>query len=178
MMKITLSPFTEEGYHLFFRGYVPDPLMSSAPFRYSREQISNSYRYNYGGFQKGYAHFGIFLDDVPVGSFQLKRMDPEKQTCEFGIILQSDRYKNQGIGTEAVRIGMEIARDRFGMRIIYGDTMGRNFRMRRVFEKLGFVLVETVADAFELPDGGHEDRLVYRIDLAAKTAETMTDKTR
>ena len=139
--------------------------MTSAPFRYSREQISNSYRYNYGGYQKGYAHYGIFLDDIPVGSFQLKRMDPDKKSCEFGIILQNDRWKNQGIGTEAVRIGLNIARKEYHMRVVYGDTMGRNVRMQRVFEKLGFELIETVRDAYDLPEGGHEDRLVWRKQL-------------
>ena len=166
MKKITLSPFSEEAYHRFFRGYVPDPLMTSSSFTYNREQISNSYRYNYGGFQKGYAHFCIFLDDETDGSFQLKRMDNDKKTCEFGIILQNDRYKNQGIGTEAIRIGLTIARDRYGMQTVYGDTMGRNIRMRRVFEKLGFELYETVKNAYNLPEGGYEDRLVWKKQLS------------
>ena len=137
--------------------------MSSMPFHYNREQIDNSYRYNYGGFQKGYAHFGIFLDGYPVGSFQLKRIDPDKRTCEFGIILQNDTYKNRGIGSEAIRIGLGIARRDYGVRTVYGDTMSRNTRMRHVFEKLGFELCETVHDAFELPEGGFEDRLVWKI---------------
>ena len=88
-------------------------------------------------------------------------MDPEKKQCEFGIILRDDSVKNQGIGTEAIRRGMEIARDRYQMKTIIGDTMGRNTRMMRVFEKLGFKLSETVPDAFELPDGTREDRYVY-----------------
>ncbi len=139
--------------------------MSSVPFRYDREQVANSYRYNYGGFQKGYAHYGIFLNGIPVGSFQLKRIDPESRTCEFGIILQSDRYKNRGVGTEAVRIGLQIARDEFHVQTVYGDTMGRNYRMKRVFEKLGFELCETVQDAYELPEGGYESRLVWKKEL-------------
>ena len=165
MNTVTLTPFTEDDYHLFFRGYVQDPMVSPLPFHYNREQISNSYRYNYGGFQKGYAHYGIYLDGIPVGSFQLKRIDPEKQSCEFGIILQHDGYKNRGIGTEAVRIGMAIARNDFRVKTIYGDTMGRNLRMRRVFEKLGFENFETVREAFELPDGTFDDRLVWRKQL-------------
>ena len=136
--------------------------MSLSAFRYDREQISNSYRYNYGGFQKGYAHFGIFLDDTPIGSFQLKRINPEKRSCEFGIILQCDRYKNRGIGTEAIRIGMNIARSKYQVRTVYGDTAGRNVRMQRVFEKLGFELIETVPEAFELADGRFDDRLIWK----------------
>ena len=171
MESITLSPFSEEDYHRFFRDYVPDTMMSSQPFHYNREQISSSYRYNYGGFQKGYAHFGIFLGDRPVGAFQLKRMDPETRSCEFGIILQNDTFKNRGIGTEAVRIGLQIARQEYDVRVVYGDTMARNVRMCRVFEKLGFELIETVPEAYALPEGGFEDRLVWRIrfsDIAGK----------
>ena len=139
--------------------------MTAVPFHYNPEQVSSSYRYNYGGFQKGYAHFGIFLDDLPVGSFQLKRINYENHSCEFGIILQHDGYKNRGIGTEAIRIGMNIAKAEFHVSTIFGDTMRRNVRMRRVFEKLGFELCETVKNAYELPEGGYEDRLVWKKNL-------------
>ena len=100
-----------------------------------------------------------------MGSFQLKRMDPERKTCEFGIILQNNAVKNRGIGTEAIRLGLEAARDRFGMNTVIGDTMGRNKHMIHVFEKLGFTLVETVPGSFELPGGVREDRLVFQKNL-------------
>ncbi|MBR2661273.1 MAG: GNAT family N-acetyltransferase [Clostridia bacterium] len=161
MSGLELRTFTEEEYHVFFRRYQPDPLMDPSPFRYNREQISRSYAYNHGGYRENYVHFGVFLDNRPVGSFQLKRMDPEKKQCEFGIILQDDSVKNKGIGTEAIRAGMKIARDQYGMETIIGDTMGRNRRMMHVFEKLGFSLTEMVPGAFELPDGSREDRYVY-----------------
>lgn len=162
MDQIELRPFSEKEYHQFFRDYVPDPLMNASPFRYNREQISRSYRYNYGGFQEHYAHFGIFKAYQPVGSFQLKRMNEQKGSCEFGIILQHDGVKNLGIGTRAIQIGMAIAREQYGMQTILGDTMGRNKRMIHVFEKLGFQLVECCPGAYELPDGSREDRLVYQ----------------
>ena len=79
MNGIQLRTFTEEEYHRFFRRYQPDPMMDSSPFRYNREQISRSYLYNHGGYRENYVHLGIFLDDEPVGSFQLKRMDQEKR---------------------------------------------------------------------------------------------------
>ena len=165
MSRIELRTFTEEEYHAFFRRYQPDPLMDPSPFRYNREQISRSYVYNHGGYRENYVHLGIFLDGEPVGSFQLKRMDPEKKQCEFGIILRDDSVKNRGLGTEAIRAGMRIAREKHGMETIIGDTMGRNRRMMRVFEKLGFTLTETVPGAFEMPDGSREDRHVYTKNL-------------
>ena len=162
---VELRTFTEKEYHRFFRGYESDPLMDPVSFVYNKEQISRSYAYNHGGYRENYAHFGIFLDGEPVGSFQLKRMDPERKTCEFGIILQNNAVKNRGIGTEAIRLGLEAARDRFGMNTVIGDTMGRNKRMIHVFEKLGFTLVETVPGSFELPGGVREDRLVFQKNL-------------
>ena len=58
-------------------------------------------------------------------------------------------------------MGIRLARDRYGMKTVIGDTMGRNRRMMHVFEKLGFTLSEIVPDAFELPDGSREDRYIY-----------------
>ena len=165
MRNIELRTFSEEEYHAFFRHYVPDPAMDPSPFRYSREQVSRSYLYNHGGYRDDYEHFGIFLDGKPVGSFQLKRIDPGTKNCEFGIILQNDTYKNLGIGTEAIRKSMRIARDKYGMKTLTGETMGRNTRMIRVFEKLGFTLIEKAAGAYALSDQTRDDRLVYRIDL-------------
>ena len=162
MSRIQLRTFTEPEYHQFFRRYRSDPLMDPVPFRYSREQVSRSYAYNHGGYRENYVHLGIFLDGRPVGSFQLKRIDRPARRCEFGIIMQNDSVKNQGIGTEAIRQGMMIARDQFGIITFIGDTMGRNKRMIRVFEKLGFELTERIPEAFELPDGQKEDRLVYQ----------------
>ena len=165
MNKIVLRTFSEEEYHVFFRDYVPDPMMDPSPFHYNREQISRSYHYNHDGFRQNYEHFGIFMNDRPVGSFQLKRIDISNQCCEFGIILQNNSVKNRGIGTEAIHQGMKIANEKYGIRTMIGDTMQRNRRMIHIFEKMGFELTETVRDAFVLPDGTHEDRLVYQAEI-------------
>ena len=157
---ISLRRFAENEYHQFFRCYIPDSLVS-APFEYDREQISRSYFYNYSGMQKNYLHLGVFEDERPVGAFQLKRIDEDKKKCEFGIILLDEETRCRGIGTAAVMEGIRIASWMFGIETIIGDTMGRNLRMRRIFDKLGFNLVETVPDAFTLFNGEQDDRLVY-----------------
>ena len=161
MNRIELRTFTEAEYHTFFMRYESDPLTDPSPFRYNREQVARSYFYNHGVYRPDYEHFGIFLNDEPVGSFQLKRIDREQNQCEFGIILRDNSVKNRGIGTEAIRLGINTARKKYCVRKMIGDTMGRNCRMIRVFEKLGFVLIETVPDAFKLSDGSRDDRLVY-----------------
>ena len=137
-------------------------MMDSSPFTYNHEQISRSYLYNHGFYRPDYIHLGAFVGQEAVGSLQLKRMDQQKHSCEFGIILQNDRFKDKGIGSAAILKLMKIARDQFGMERMIGDTMRRNKRMIHVFEKLGFSLIETVTNAFELPDGLREDRLIYQ----------------
>ena len=157
---VELRPFTEAEYHAFFREYRQDPLMNPEPFIYSAETVSRSYIYNYQ-YRDHFALYGIFVRDVPVGSFQLKRMDPETGCCEFGIILQNEKVKNRGIGTAAMRLGEKIAHETFGMRWLTGDTRGQNKRMQHLFEKLGFQLTETVEKAYDLGHGQYDTRLVY-----------------
>ena len=70
--------------------------------------------------------------------------------------------KDRGIGTEALILGLEIARTQYHIDYIFGDTAGRNNRMKRVFEKTGFELIETVPNAFELPDGRYDSRLIWK----------------
>ena len=169
MPEVTLRPASEAEYHLFFRGYQSDPLIDSHPFVYSREMVSRSYQYNYSGIQKGYAHYGIFCGDQMIGCFQLKRMNFEKKSCEFGIILQNDSLKGKGYGTQAVILGICEAKDHFKIRYLIADTMSINFAMRRIFDKLGFDLTETVPNAYQLSDGSMADRLVYQKDLGGST---------
>ena len=161
-LPLTLRPYTEEEYHTFFRDYQTDPTLEH-PFVYSHEMVSRSYHYNYDGFRPDYAQYGIFLGPRVIGCFQLKRMDPQRGRCEFGLILQNASVRGRGYGTQAVRLGLREARDRFHMRTVLGDTMSLNLSMRTVFEKLGFVLVERAPHAFDTPSGP-ADRLVYQLD--------------
>ena len=161
MQNIELRTFTEEEYHVFFREYEPDPFVDPYPFTYSPEVISRSYQYNHSGERTNYSHYGVFEDGQPVGSFQLKQIDMEMRCCEFGIILQNERIRNRGIGTEAIRLGMKEAADNFGIIRFTGKTMARNKRMQRVFEKLGFKQKDTVPGGIKMPDGTEEDLYIY-----------------
>lgn len=163
MRQIELRAFTEEEYHVFFREYQPDLIMdpSSSPFVYNYEQVSRSYRYNYGGFRDHYIHYGVFMDQRPVGSLQLKRINDKEKSCEIGIILQNESIKDLGIGTEAIRMAIQKAIHQLGLEYMIGDTLESNKRMIRVFEKLGFQLKERIPDAFRLSDGRKTGRLVY-----------------
>lgn len=156
-----LRPFTEEEYHAFYRGYVSDGMLRQGPYTYDREQVSRSYRYEYGGFRPDTVNYGILEDGRPVGAFQLKRINHERHSCEFGILLQNVEVKNRGIGTEALRIGLKMARDEYRIRTIRGDTMSVNLAMIALFRKCGFHLLEVVSSCYTLPDGQIADCLIF-----------------
>ena len=155
---------SEQEYHAFFRHYQSDPAQAEKPFVYSREQVSRSYHYQYDELREDYRHYGIFLNQSMIGCFQLKRIDPVRRRCEFGIILRDPAVRGHGYGTQAVREGMRIAKESFNVRYYIGDTMSVNGSMQSVFRKLGFTLTETVPDAFQV-HGVSSDRLVYQKDL-------------
>ena len=167
-LDISLRSCTETEYDLFFQGYVSDPLMVSQKYVYNREVVARSYEYNYHQ-RENYANFGIFLDNHPVGLFQLKRINSEQKKCEFGIVLQNDSVKNRGIGTAAVSLGIEIARKQFGIETLIGDTNETNARMRHVFEKLGFQLSQVVPAAMRKTEiDPTDDLLIYELKLTKK----------
>ena len=101
------------------------------------------------------------MDQRPVGSLQLKRINDKEKSCEIGIILQNESIKDLGIGTEAIRMAIQKAVHQLGLEYMIGDTLESNKRMIRVFEKLGFQLKERIPDAFRLSDGRKTGRLVY-----------------
>ena len=162
--SIQLRTPTEQEYHSFFRHYQSDPYLSMHPFIYSQEQVSRSYHYQYDLIRNDYRHYGIFLEQRMIGCFQLKRIDPLKRRCEFGIILQDQSVRGHGYGTEAVKAGMLIAKSQFCVRYYLGDTMSINEPMKKVFAKLGFTLIEEVPNAFR-QQGISADRLIYQKDL-------------
>ena len=161
---IFLRKPSEEEYHAFFRRYKTDPVLDVHPFVYSKEMVSRSYHYQYDHLRDDYRHYGIFLDQNLIGCFQLKRIDKVKRKCEFGIILRDQTVRGHGYGTQAVKEGMTISKTQFDVRFYAGDTMSLNIPMQRVFRKLGFVLIETVPNAFLIGDVS-ADRLVYQKDL-------------
>lgn len=159
MSSITLRPFTREEYHAFFQAYEPDPVMDPHPYRYQFTHVDRSFDFDQAR-RDWYPTFGIFADDRPVGTLSLKRIDHIQHKCEIGLMMVNDTCKNRGYGTEAMRLGMELARQTYGVRHIWADTMGSNTRMQHILDKLGFRLVERIPQIYDMP-GRKEDRLNY-----------------
>ena len=151
--------FAHKEWHAFWRDYEADPL-AGHPFVYTQTDCETMYK---KAVARALEHpsLGVFLPDGrPIGFLELKRIDRKKSRCEFGILMQNETWRNQGYGTEALRLLLTFVFEKMGLRRIYADTMEGNERMQHLFDKLGFRYICTDKAWFELPDG-RRDRLNY-----------------
>src|ERR671911_2083407 len=75
----------------------------------------------------------------PIGMVTL--YDFRNAGCELGIKIGAEDLRGKGYATEAVDLLLDYAFDTLGLEVVRGSTLSHNERMRRVFEKNGFVQV-------------------------------------
>jgi RimJ/RimL family protein N-acetyltransferase len=83
--------------------------------------------------------FIMEAEDEPIGMVTL--YDFRNRGCELGIKIGSEDLRGRGYASEAVELLVGYAFDALGLEVIRGSTLSHNERMRRVFEKNGFVQV-------------------------------------
>jgi RimJ/RimL family protein N-acetyltransferase len=75
----------------------------------------------------------------PIGMVTL--YDFRNAGCELGIKIGAEDLRGKGYASEAVELLLGYAFDTLGLEVVRGSTLSHNERMRRVFEKNGFVQV-------------------------------------
>ena len=73
----------------------------------------------------------------PIGMVTL--YDFRNSGCELGIKIGPEDLRGQGDAREAVELLLDYAVDTLDLEVVRGSTLSHNERMRRVFEKNGFV---------------------------------------
>lgn len=162
--RIELRPMTRTEYHDFYECYEPDPVMNPRPYRYDYAYADRCYDVEQAR-ADWYPTFGVFLGrDRCIGCLSLKRIDHAAHSCEIGIILQNDGVKGHGYGTQALCLGIRIAREQYDVRHMIAETAENNGRMQHILEKLGFRLTERVPYGFDMVDHW-EDKLRYTLEV-------------
>ena len=143
MSEISLRPMTRSLCHELFRGWENDPAVfadeaSFRPYTYSAAAVD---RYFDEKRTPARVMLAVMLDGHPVGEVQLKKIDRESGECTLSIHLQSDAYKNRGLGTQAERLAVRYAFDTLGLGAVNADTLVGNGKSRRVLEKVGFLFL-------------------------------------
>ena len=79
-----------------------------------------------------------------VGNVWLWAIDPRHRNAEVRIVVGETQALGRGIGSEAIRLIADYARDRLNLRRLYAYVLATNPRARRAFEKAGFELEGTL----------------------------------
>jgi RimJ/RimL family protein N-acetyltransferase len=158
--RVRVRGFQCEEWHAFWQAYVPDPMTDfHGAYHYDAKHCEKMFE---RAVERAawYPSFGIFLPDGrPIGMLSLKRL-VRGVRCELGVMLQCDAYKNQGYGTEAMRLLLDFAFAEYALRRIFADTRIDNLPMRHILPKLGFAYICRDRKYFKTPDG-RVDRLNY-----------------
>lgn len=158
--KIDLKSYTKEEYHTLWKNYIPDPIMDPNTYVYRKEVVDLHFE-TLLKTAEWYPRLGIFLKDgTVIGELSIKNINKEQKSCEIGLALMNDSVKGLGYGSEAVRLALSYIVNTLGLKKIYGDTMGNNIRMQKIFEKLGFRLIEQKRHYYDMYNR-YEDRLEY-----------------
>ena len=141
---LCLTERTRALCHAFYRALEQDPALFRTPEEYE------PYSYDAGqvdaifdrqSTQPDRRCWTVLLGGRVIGDVTLKLMDPAARSCELGICLVSDRWKNRGFGSRAVRLALGLAFGVLGMETVTAKCLPGNARSRRALEKAGFVCV-------------------------------------
>ena len=83
-------------------------------------------------------YYSVLLGGEVIGELVFKKIDAERKSCELGICLANDEWKNRGFGTAALRMALQKGFAEFGMETIGADSLLQNARSQHVLQKLGF----------------------------------------
>ena len=137
-------------FHSYFRDREIAELNGSNPLRMPlwlfRRVVSGEER---GGERSG---FGIFdLQENFIGSVEFYELNPHRprQPLEgtLGIVIGEKHLWGLGYGGDALTVALEYAFTKMGLRRVKLETLERNARARRAFEKAGFVLERITNEA-------------------------------
>ncbi|ABG05557.1 GCN5-related N-acetyltransferase [Rubrobacter xylanophilus DSM 9941] len=135
--EVSLRPPREEDVETVYE-WDRDPELAAwngrAPVSVSLEAARRDYLLRWE--DPGVKTFIIEAEGRPVGLATL--YDFRGGGCELGIKIGPEELRGRGYATEAVRLLVDYAFQRLGLRVVRGSTLAHNRRMRRVFEKCGF----------------------------------------
>lgn len=106
-------------------------------------------------------------DNIPIGFISLKGIDWSSAKAELAIAICDIQYRSGGYGTDALALGIDHAFRSLKLNSIYLSVFPSNMRAIRVYEKIGFKLVERSEKSWTMPDGEKLDMLIMSISKKA-----------
>ena len=114
-------------YLTAYKNYTPAPLCDTS-FEFNEEKLKREYLSLKNT-------FGIFLETEIIGFITLKPQGDS--TCEFGITLLNDSFKNKGYGKTATEKTIHLLKDTKIKKVI-AKTDVKNAPMQKILHSLNF----------------------------------------
>lgn len=137
---VSITPMTTELAHKLFSGFEQDKALFAnekdfVPYVYVKENVD---KYVESRRKKGNVLLAILINEEVIGEIRFKDFDMDRRSAELGIVLKCDRFKNRGLGTEAIRLAIDYAGNGLGLLTVTASVLKTNKRSLRVCEKTGF----------------------------------------
>ena len=106
--------------------------------------------------------FGIFDKKKHIGNIKIE-INWFHGVCTFGYMIGEDNYQGKNIGTESIKICVNICLKYLKLRSCFASLYSDNVASRRVLEKNGFKKVAVIKNMYKLKKKTFSDELVYRL---------------
>ncbi len=87
--------------------------------------------------KEGYKLLAILYNGNAIGEIRLRKH--RLKAYELDIVLKNDQYKNKGLGTIAIKKGLEYAKNDLGIHSVIVGILKTDEKSIHIFKKLGFV---------------------------------------
>jgi len=109
-----------------------------------------------------YAGFAVVPhgSDAPAGIVQIRQLEPQFRTAEWGIALGS-AWWGRGLFQDAAHLVLDFAFDRLGADRLEARVAAQNARGNRAVEKLGAVAEGLLRSSLQVADGTRHDQVLW-----------------
>ena len=97
------------------------------------ESLSRAYVYSETAYP-----FAIYDDDIIVGFIMMGYYEAKRYYTLWEFMIDH-KYQNKGYGRQALKLGLEFVRDKFGQVDIYTGVTPGNTVAKKLYESVGFV---------------------------------------
>lgn len=80
----------------------------------------------------------ICNEEKVLGLIDLFDFDPKNRRAGVGIVILEEKERNQGIGTEAIKLLTEYSFTTLGLQQLFANVLEDNTRSLHLFKKMGF----------------------------------------
>ena len=145
-MKIILSELKLKHATKKYLSWLKDPTTSTyTEFRFQKHSLRTIRRYIKDNLEsKNNYLYGIFIRDsknkesIHVGNIKLGEINRTHGFANISYLVGDKEYLNKGIGYNAIRMILIIAKKRFKLKKIYAGSYSNNIFSKKVLKKNGF----------------------------------------